>query len=354
MKTCRYCNTINDDETLNCKNCGGVLGIIPDLPTKPKPEPTPVQPQVQQTQPQVQQAQPQMQAQNVQTMHNPAASPQQADAVAVKAPMSSRTKKIIIIASAAVAVVALIIVLVVLLTRKSYEEKIIGTWKLNGSVSDSAAYWTFRKDGTAQLSSQETKYSIKGDSLVIDLMKTTGYKELSTYISIADISDDTMTLVSTYTLNGSTVTSEQKFTRVTNDSEIRNITNKQKLKTANANAKLIFTTINNNAADLIADGVDVQAIRTDGPIPVEQLQGSSNVLLRKTYEELEDNGTLTGYVYIDYDPSADYSRNNSSNFVQWSESMQDLIGQYPSPPKSADIAEEIEFGKMHSATFFDN
>lgn len=68
-----------------------------------------------------------------------------------------------------------------------------------------------------------------------------------------------------------------------------NYVKKARLKTANANAKLIFTTCNNEASDLIADGESVSAL-TYSWGKVSGL--GSDALSKAVKVALRDNGKL--------------------------------------------------------------
>lgn len=111
------------------------------------------------------------------------------------------------------------------------------------------------------------------------------------------------------------------------------------LKTANSNAKLVFTTANNYAADFIADGKIVDKLDYTGP--VDELP-DSNSLSKPIQTALEEVcGDDCGYICIKFDPSAE-----DGNFAQWSEKESGSpVGQYPNPPKAYDDAMKIEFGK---------
>lgn len=108
------------------------------------------------------------------------------------------------------------------------------------------------------------------------------------------------------------------------------------LKTANSNAKLVFTTINNTASDLIADGEGVEALKYKGTV-----DGLSGTLGEAVKKALGENGAGNGYVYIDFDPSKD-----EGSFAQWSEAETGaVVGQYPNPPKSVEEAKSVYPGE---------
>ena len=121
------------------------------------------------------------------------------------------------------------------------------------------------------------------------------------------------------------------------------------LKTANSNAKLAFTTINNKAADLIADGEAVSALNTKGVVAVESFKDSSDPLEKAVYDALKDNGGELGYIYIRFDPNKYEDENGSTrNFVQWSKEKQgDVVGQFPDPVKETSESDNIVFGTYY-------
>lgn len=125
-----------------------------------------------------------------------------------------------------------------------------------------------------------------------------------------------------------------------------NYVKKSKLKTANSNAKLIFTTVNNEAADMLVTGKTVGA--NDGlgadNSPVKVAANMSNSLpensAQKTLAEavwnaLKDNGNGAGYCLYVIGSSGDVT------LAQWSDvsdSSKGVLGQYPNPCTEADKA----------------
>lgn len=121
-----------------------------------------------------------------------------------------------------------------------------------------------------------------------------------------------------------------------------NYVKKSKLKTANSNAKLVFTTVNNEAADMLVEGTSVTntASQSDA-VEVKSLQNTNtdakSKLANAVYNALKDNGDGAGWcLYMVND-------DGSVNFAQWCdvESTFDstgVLGQYPDPCKNADEA----------------
>lgn len=121
-----------------------------------------------------------------------------------------------------------------------------------------------------------------------------------------------------------------------------NYVKKSKLKTANSNAKLVFTTVNNEAADMLVEGTSVTSTASQSDaVEVKSLQNTDadakSKLANAVYNALKDNGDGAGWcLYMVND-------DGSVNFAQWCdvESVPDstgVLGQYPDPCKDADKA----------------
>ena len=129
-----------------------------------------------------------------------------------------------------------------------------------------------------------------------------------------------------------------------------NYVKKARLKTANANAKLIFTTCNNEASDLIADGDTVNVVsyswqKVSGLNDKDPLQKAVKVALR-------DNGSgdSLGYCAIEFDPSVSETSTTSSNVALWSSSSDGLVtGRYPEPIKKVANAKLADAAKNTTA-----
>ena len=114
-----------------------------------------------------------------------------------------------------------------------------------------------------------------------------------------------------------------------------NYVKKSKLKTANSNAKLVFTTVNNEAADMLVEGTSVTGSASQsGAVEVKSLQNTNtdakSKLANAVYNALKDNGDGAGYcLYI-------VNADGSVNFAQWcdvnsSSTEKGVLGQYPNP-----------------------
>ena len=125
---------------------------------------------------------------------------------------------------------------------------------------------------------------------------------------------------------------------------------KSKLKTANSNAKLVFTTVNNEAADMLVNGETVGS--GDGQTAAVNIKTNLGALTGTTtkdklgkavYNALKDNGDGAGYCV--------YTIGTSGNveYAQWSD-VQDptkgVLGQYPDPCKDADKANKAFGSKI--------
>ena len=133
-----------------------------------------------------------------------------------------------------------------------------------------------------------------------------------------------------------------------------NYVKKSKLKTANSNAKLVFTTVNNEAADMLVEGTSVTGSASQsGAVEVKSLQNTNtdakSKLANAVYNALKDNGDGAGYcLYI-------VNADGSVNFAQWcdvdsSSTAKGVLGQYPNPCKDADKANKEFSSTAYTST----
>lgn len=133
-----------------------------------------------------------------------------------------------------------------------------------------------------------------------------------------------------------------------------NYVKKSKLKTANSNAKLVFTTVNNEAADMLVEGTSVTGSASQsGAVEVKNLQNTNtdakSKLANAVYNALKDNGDGAGYcLYI-------VNADGSVNFAQWcdvnsSSTAKGVLGQYPNPCKDADKANQAFSSTAYTST----
>lgn len=133
-----------------------------------------------------------------------------------------------------------------------------------------------------------------------------------------------------------------------------NYVKKSKLKTANSNAKLVFTTVNNEAADMLVEGTSVtNTASQSGAVEVKSLQNTNtdakSKLANAVYNALKDNGDGAGYcLYI-------VNADGSVNFAQWCDVNSapgsiGVLGQYPNPCKDADKANKEFASTAYTST----
>lgn len=135
-----------------------------------------------------------------------------------------------------------------------------------------------------------------------------------------------------------------------------NYVKKSKLKTANSNAKLVFTTVNNEAADMLVEGTSVTGSASqNSAVTVKSLQVTGTPsdakakLGNAVYNALKDNGDGAGYcLYI-------VNADGSVNFAQWCDvdstsGSTGVLGQYPNPCKDADKANKAFASTAYTST----
>lgn len=126
-----------------------------------------------------------------------------------------------------------------------------------------------------------------------------------------------------------------------------NYVKKSKLKTANSNAKLVFTTVNNEAADMLVEGTSVTSDASMKPTSgkgnkiKENFGGTDDTAKAKlasaVWNALKDNGDGAGYcVYV-------LGNDGNVTFAQWSDVENPtggVLGQYPNPCSKPDNANQ--------------
>ncbi|MBR4555604.1 MAG: prepilin-type N-terminal cleavage/methylation domain-containing protein [Ruminococcus sp.] len=123
---------------------------------------------------------------------------------------------------------------------------------------------------------------------------------------------------------------------------------KSKLKSANSDAKLVFTTVNGAASDLVADGKDLAKIidsskctgaESSGAIAVSKLEGdkTKEPLSAAVKDALSENGDNAGYVWWQFKVDGDKATYKLA-YAQWAsnDGVEDLVGQYPDPEDNPD------------------
>lgn len=121
-----------------------------------------------------------------------------------------------------------------------------------------------------------------------------------------------------------------------------NYVKKSKLKSANSNAKLIFTTVNNQIADLVVDGKESQ-IASQAKKEVKSLNNQGD-LQTAVYKALSDNGDGAGWCAWSINGNRDIC------VAQWaSTDTNTVVGQYPNPASDVDTA-TTTIGTLINAT----
>lgn len=127
-----------------------------------------------------------------------------------------------------------------------------------------------------------------------------------------------------------------------------NYVKKSRMRTANSNAKLVFTSVNNMASDKVADGDAVTSVSVSSPAAVSGFKSGAD-LEKAIWDALKDNGESgAGYVCMSYDPND----KDAENWVQWqtnNSASDQITGQWPNPPKDVDKAEGLTFGTYNAA-----
>ena len=124
-----------------------------------------------------------------------------------------------------------------------------------------------------------------------------------------------------------------------------NYVKKSRLKTANSNAKLVFTTVNNKCADIVSDG-DACSGLTCGISKVSDFKDDSDKVKAAVWEALKDNGAEgAGYIVVQYKTTE--GKDSDGNFAQWQtnkETADQITGQFPDAKKEVKDAEGLTFG----------
>ena len=120
------------------------------------------------------------------------------------------------------------------------------------------------------------------------------------------------------------------------------VATKSKLKTANSNAKLVFTTVNMEFADMLAEAGSTAELEDESSsgvvLSMDDLKNSDKIVDKAVYDALKNNGDDSGYIYYEVD------QNYNVKVAQWSESRDEgIVGQYPDP--ETDYKEEHELGE---------
>ena len=332
MKTCGHCGTVNSSDAIICEKCAEILSVISDaLPSEHETEQS------------VQPAEDTLPAEAETSQAPPASAPVTSDAPpeasGIAAPHTKGVgKKVYIIICCAVIAAAVVTVILFVFVFKTNKDKIIGTWR----CEETGVLWSFNKDGTAEIGGVKSNYTVHDDALTIDAFSTFKGSENQGGMTIKKITDDSMVIIEQrpdYFSSVSTnklISVEQTFTRIKDEKAVKAERNNAALTLANANARLIYLTLQSEAEKLKAKGEPVEEILMNRPVAVTTLADSEHPLLNAVYKMMLDGGTQLGYVYIEFDPNSE-SEDGKQGFVQWAEDEEPLItGQFPDPPQDSD------------------
>ena len=119
-----------------------------------------------------------------------------------------------------------------------------------------------------------------------------------------------------------------------------NYVKKSRLKSANSNAKLVFTTANNQAADMVAEGEDPTAFVFSGtPAAVNNATTFQDSVKNAVYNALKDNGDGIGVAKYEINATGEVT------LAQWATGTgAKIVGQYPNPEKNPDTANTFGTG----------
>ena len=92
-----------------------------------------------------------------------------------------------------------------------------------------------------------------------------------------------------------------------------NYVKKARLKTANSNAKLVFTTVNNKCADIVSDGDVCDGLKASKQ-DVSAWASSKDKVEKAVYDALKDNGDGIGYVCVNYETKDDAAERRKAAF----------------------------------------
>ena len=127
------------------------------------------------------------------------------------------------------------------------------------------------------------------------------------------------------------------------DKDVSAYWNKAHLKLANVNAKLLFTTVNNQLADMVAEGEmdGISGCCSGQLVRVDSLSNSDNPIDVAIYNTLMDNAAGDGYIYFELSEDGYFN----VLFAQWSENEDSgIVGQYPEPetdPEAVHVLGEV-------------
>lgn len=127
-----------------------------------------------------------------------------------------------------------------------------------------------------------------------------------------------------------------------------NYVKKSRMRTANANAKVLFNTAKTSATGYVAEGHVAHDISVAGK-PNDLASKATDAYEQKIYEDiakvLKQNGAGTGMValYVDEQTYIGYAQWCATSGISEGDTGL-IIGQYPDPPTEVSESESIVFG----------
>ena len=133
-----------------------------------------------------------------------------------------------------------------------------------------------------------------------------------------------------------------------------NYVKKSRMRTANANAKVLFNTAKTSATGYVADGEVAHDITVSGD-PTELTNKASDSYEQKVFSDIakvmKQNGTGVGMIslYIDEQTYIGYAQWCATSGISEGDTGL-IIGQYPDPPTEVSESESIVFGTKYDPT----
>ena len=133
-----------------------------------------------------------------------------------------------------------------------------------------------------------------------------------------------------------------------------NYVKKSRMRTANANAKVLFNTAKTSATGYVADGEVAHDITVSGD-PTELTNKASDNYEQKVFSDIakvmKQNGTGVGMIslYIDEQTYIGYAQWCATSGISEGDTGL-IIGQYPDPPTEVSESESIVFGTKYDPT----
>lgn len=126
-----------------------------------------------------------------------------------------------------------------------------------------------------------------------------------------------------------------------------NYIKKARLKAANGNAKLAFTTAKSAATMATSDGMDPHSFSIKSSVQGLASEGSGDYeqeVCQAVAKAMGDNGDDSGFVYIVMDEES------YIGCAQWvaNESANEIVGQYPDAPQTVKESQSISFGTKYT------